>query len=170
MAALAVPRIHVQPVTPALATSLRGLRLEPAQRAFVGDPALNLALAQQDAGCEAMAILADDAPVGFYRLDASARAVAGREHPGLGLRAFAIDVAVQNRGYGTRALLAACADARARHPDAALLVLAVACANRGAIATYRKAGFVGTGELVAGGVAGPQQLMLRALHGGGMGH
>ena len=167
-----VPRIHVQPVTPALADAVRALRLAPGQHEEVGDPAFNLAQAQADPACMAMAVLADATVVGFYRLDASPTAIAGPGFggPALGLRAFLIDATVQGRGYGTRALQAACADACVRHPRQRLLVLAVACRNRAAIAAYRKAGFVDTGERLPGGRAGVQQLMLRALDGAGMGH
>ena len=46
-----------------------------------------------------------------------------------------------------------------------LLVLMVNCRNRAAVAAYKKAGFIDTGELHAGGRAGPQHLMLHGLHG-----
>ena len=50
----------------------------------------------------------------------------------------------------------------------------VNCRNRAAVAVATKAGCVDTGELHAGGRAGPQHLMLRGLHNsdlscGGMG-
>ena len=165
-------RIRVQPVTPALADAVRALRLAPGQDGDIGDPAFNLAQAQRDPACEAMAVLADDAVVGFYRLDATPNAIAGHDFgvPTMGLRAFVIDAALQGRGYGTRALRVACADVRARHPQQRLLVLAVACRNLAAIAAYRHAGFVATGELLPGGRGGPQQLMLRDLGAAAVGH
>ena len=55
-----------------------------------------------------------------------------------------------------------CEDVRQRHPQRRLLLLLVHCRNRAGIATYRKAGFVDTGELFGGGRAGPQHLMLRS--------
>ena len=63
-----------------------------------------------------------------------------------------------------------CDDVRARHPRTQLLVLAVNCRNRAAIAAYRKAGFVDSGEASPGGRAGMQQLMLCDLHAAGMGN
>ncbi len=159
--------VHVQPVTPDLAAAVRTLQVAPAQLAYVGDVAFNLADAQGDPLSEAMAVLAGDVVVGFYRLDFAPNAVIGRGlgAPSVGLRAFLIDAGRQGRGYGKRAALALCRDLHARHPQRRLLVLAVNCRNRIAIATYRKAGFVDTGELLRGGRAGPQHVMLRALAG-----
>jgi RimJ/RimL family protein N-acetyltransferase len=113
-----------------------------------------------------MAILADELVIGFYRLDFAPNAVAGRSFgaPSVGLRAFMLDTAQQRRGYGTRAVLALCDDLRRRHPQRRLLVLMVNCRNRAAVAAYRKAGCVDTGELHRGGRAGPQHLMLRGLN------
>lgn len=157
--------IRVQPVTPALAAGVRALQVSAEQRDYVGDAAFNLEQAQADPLSEAMAILADDAVIGFYRLDFAPNAVAGRGFgtPSVGVRAFMLDLAQQGRGFGTRAALAMCSDLRRRHPRRRLLVLMVNCRNRAAVAAYRKAGFVDTGELHAGGRAGPQHLMLRAL-------
>ena len=45
--------------------------------------------------------------------------------------------------------VALCDDLRRRHPQRRLLVLMVNCRNRAAVAAYRKAGFVDTGELHA---------------------
>ncbi|HVR80873.1 MAG TPA: GNAT family N-acetyltransferase [Luteimonas sp.] len=162
--------IRVQPVTPTLAAGVRALQVAPQQRDYVGDAAFNLAQAQTDPLSEAMAILADDHVIGFYCLDFAPNAVAGRSlgAPSVGLRAFMLDLAQQGRGYGTRAALALCDDLRRRHPQRRLLVLMVNCRNRAAVATYRKAGFVDTGEFHRGGRAGPQHLMLRGLHDGGL--
>jgi RimJ/RimL family protein N-acetyltransferase len=157
--------IRVERVTHALADGVRALQVSAAQRDYVGDAAFNLSQAQADPLSEAMAILADDAVIGFYRLDFAPNAVAGRAFgtPSVGLRAFLLDRAQQGRGYGTRAMLALCDDLRRRHPQRRLLVLMVNCRNRAAVAAYRKAGCVDTGELHPGGRAGPQHLMLRAL-------
>jgi len=153
-------------VTPALAASVRALQVTSEQREYVGDAAFNLAQAQADPLSEAMAILADDDVIGFYRLDFAPNAVAGRGFgtPSVGLRAFMLDLAQQGRGHGTRAAVALCEDLLRRHPERRLIVLMVNCRNRAAVAAYRKAGFVDTGELHAGGRAGPQHLMLRGLH------
>lgn len=165
-------RVHVQPVTPALADAVRALRVAPAQLDYVGETAFNLADTQRDPLSEAMAVLADDSVIGFYRLDFAPNAIVGRGlgAPSVGLRAFLLDIRQQGRGYGARAALALCDDLRVRHPQRRLLVLAVNCRNRAAIATWRKAGFVDTGELLGGGRAGPQHLMLRGLGAPGVGH
>lgn len=158
-------RVHVAPVTPAMCSAVRALQVKPGQGAYAGDPAFNLASAQDDPQSEAMAVIADERVVGFYRLDFARNAVIGR-HPGapsVGLRAFLIDARHQGCGIGRRAAIAMCEDVRRRHPDRRLLLLLVHCRNLAGIAVYRKAGFVDTGELFGGGRAGPQHLMLRLL-------
>ncbi|MFC3814360.1 GNAT family N-acetyltransferase [Lysobacter sp. GCM10012299] len=148
------------------AAAVRALRVAEDQYRYVGDTAFNLADSLRDPMSEAMAVLADDQVVGFYRLDFAPNAVAGRpmHAPSVGLRAFVIGLDQQGRGLGTQAMAACCADLRLRHPDRALLVLTVNCNNHAAISAYRKAGFVDTGELYQGGSAGPQHLMLIPLH------
>ena len=157
--------VRVQPVTPALANGVRALQVDPAQSGYVGDPAFNLANTQLDPLSEAMAVLAGDEVIGFYRLDFAPNAITGRPFgaPSVGVRAFLIDARRQGHGLGTRAALAMCVDLRQRHPRRRLLVLAVHCRNRAGIATWRSAGFAATGQLLAGGRAGPQQVMLRGL-------
>ena len=144
---------------------VRGLNVKPDQGAYAGDAAFNLASAQGDPQSEAMAVLADDAVVGFYRLDFTRNALIGRNlgAPSVGLRAFLIDAAQQGRGIGQRAAVALCEDVQRRHRDRRLLLLLVHCRNLAGIAVYRKAGFIATGELFGGGRAGPQHLMLRSL-------
>lgn len=158
-------RVHVQPVTPTLVDGVRALQIGHQQLGYVGEPAFNLANAQQDPLSEPMAVLADDNVIGFYRLDFAPNAIIGRplNAPSVGLRAFLIDARQQGLGYGARAALAVCEDLYRRHPQRRLLVLAVHCRNHAGIATWRKTGFVDTGELLGGGRAGPQHLMLRSL-------
>jgi RimJ/RimL family protein N-acetyltransferase len=148
-----------------MAAAVRDLRVGEDQYRYVGDTAFNLADSLRDPMSEAMAVLADDRVVGFYRLDFAPNAVAGRpmHAPSVGLRAFVIGHDQQGRGLGTQAMVACCADLRRRHPDRALLVLTVNCNNHAAIAAYRKVGFVDTGELYQGGSAGPQHLMFFPL-------
>ena len=73
--------IRVAPVTPTLADGVRALQVAPSQAAYVGDPAFNLANTLQDRYGEAMAVLAGDEVVGFYRLDFSPCAITGTRHP-----------------------------------------------------------------------------------------
>jgi len=160
-----VVRVHVAPVTPSMCSAVRALQVKPDQGAYAGDAAFNLTSAQGDPQSEAMAVLADDRVVGFYRLDFARNALIGRPAgaPSVGLRAFLIAAGQQGRGIGQRAAVALCEDVQRRHPDRRLLLLLVHCRNLAGIAVYRKAGFVDTGELFAGGRAGPQHLMLRPL-------
>jgi RimJ/RimL family protein N-acetyltransferase len=157
--------VHVAPVDASRIDAVRRLQLGEGQSQYVGDPAFNLDNAQLDPLSEAMAVFAGDRVIGFYRLDFAPNAICGRgfEMPSVGVRAFLIDAREQGRGYGSRAAMAMCADMRRRHPQRRLMVLAVHCVNTAGIAAYRKAGFIDTGELLGGGRAGPQHLMLRSL-------
>lgn len=161
----AVPDIRVAPITPELAAAVRALRVGADQYAYVGDIDVNLVDAERTPRSEAMAILADDAVIGFYRLDHVPGTVTGKPlgAGAIGLRAFLLDRAWQGRGLAARAVQAACEDLQRRHPQARLLALNVDCRNVAAIRAYRNAGFVDSGELFFGGAAGPQQLMLRSL-------
>lgn len=157
--------VSVRPVTPDLVASVRALRVDAAQYAFIGDVEANLIDTQAHPHSEAMAILAGDEVVGFYRVDLRPGVVAGCEY-GSGcalLRSMLIDRRHQGRGLGTRAILACCADLARRHPQLRTLALTVNCANPAAIAAYANAGFVDSGRLDFGGRAGPQRVMFRAL-------
>lgn len=163
--------LHVVAVAPEHHCAIRALRLAPGQSDFVGDVAFNLDNAQADPDSEAMAILADGRVIGFYRIDHRPTVVARRpiEGPFAVLRALLIDRQWQGRGLARDAILACCDDLSRRHPDCRLLALNVDCRNTIAIRAYRSAGFVDSGELLAGGRAGPQHLMLRALRAAGDG-
>ena len=156
--------VHVAPATPTLSAGIRALRLAPGQRDYAGDVAFNLTNALDDPLSEPMAILANGRVIGYYRLDFAPRAVVGRDlgMPHAGVRAFCIDERHQGRGLGARAATAMLADLRRRHPEIRLVILTVHCSNRVAVSTYRRAGFVPTGELQPGGRAGPQYVMLHA--------
>ena len=140
------------------------MRLAPGQYPYVGEIAFNLADARRDPMSEAMAVMAGERAIGFYRLDFAPRAVIGRALPSphLGLRSLLLDREWQGRGLGSAAVRACCRDARRRHPDRRWLALLVDCTNRPAIATYRRAGFHATGERRMVG-SWAQQLMLRRL-------
>lgn len=161
----ALAPIRVGVVSPMLAPAVRALQVAPEQLPFVGDTAYNLEQTRLDRHSEAMAVLAGERVVGFYRLDFSVSAIAGRPlgEPSVGLRAYVIDRRQQGRGYGTLAMRACAEDLRRRYPERRLLALTVNVRNPAAYAVYLKAGFVDTGELYHGGSAGPQHLMLLRL-------
>lgn len=152
-------------------SAVRALRVSADQAAYVGDVGQNLDNARRDRGSEAMAILADGAVVGFYRVDRLVSVVSRRPRSddGVALRAFLLDVGSQGRGLGALALRACCDDLVRRHPSARTLALNVHCSNVAAIRTYRRAGFHDSGELVNGGAAGPQHLLVRELGRRGVG-
>ena len=157
--------VRVAAVDACLRPALLRLSVHPAQRGYVGKIADLLADAAQCPASESMAILCDDAPVGYYRIEPNARSVAGHDldAPALGLRSFFIDAAWQGRGLARQALHSMFADLAQRHPQARLLALTVNCMNHAARHLYLSAGFVDSGELYHGGRSGPQHLLWRPL-------
>jgi GNAT superfamily N-acetyltransferase len=161
----ATAAIRVVPVDDALRPKLLGLHVLPVQGGWVGAIADLLADVARCPGSEAMAILHADRPIGYYRIEATARSVTGRdlELPSLGLRGFFIDAAWQGQGLGRRALQAMFADLARRHPWARQLALMVDRNNHAALRLYQRVGFDDSGELYHGGRSGPQRLLLRPL-------
>jgi RimJ/RimL family protein N-acetyltransferase len=159
------PDIRVVPADPARYPTLLQLQVHGPQRDFVGPIAVSLADAAQCEGSQAMAILCDDEPIGFYRIEMQPRSIADRdfERPAVGLRSFFIDARWQGKGLGTLALVAVMRDLAQRHPAVRDVVLTVNLRNTPALALYRRAGFQETGGLYHGGRSGPQHVMLGAL-------
>lgn len=157
--------IRVVPVTPDLHAALLPLHVTPPQRDYVGDIAISLADAAGSTRSTPMAILRGSTPVGYYRIEANAGTVCGRDFDqhAVGLRSFFIDHRWQRQGLASQALAALVTDLSTRHPAARLLVLLVNCRNLAALRLYLRAHFVDTGELYHGGRAGPQHLLWRAL-------
>lgn len=160
-----LPAIRVIPATSEWRSALLSLRVTASQRDFVGDIAPSLSDADNCPGSTPMAILRNDEPVGYYRIEMNAGSVIARDfdRPALGLRSFFIDHRWQGRGLALQALTALIDDLAVRHPEARLLVLLVNCRNLGALRLYLRARFVDTGELYHGGRSGPQHLLWRAL-------
>ena len=161
----APPAIRVCPVTPALREAVLRLHVRPEQDCFVSPPARTLPDAEQCPGSEPMVILLGDTPIGYYRIERSARSLTGHDDDAdaLGLRSFQLDAAWQGRGLGMLALDALLADLAQRHPQAHRLVLTVNCDNSAALALYRRVGFADSGTLYHGGRSGPQHLLWRIL-------
>ncbi|HEY8329621.1 MAG TPA: GNAT family N-acetyltransferase [Rhodanobacter sp.] len=161
----ATAAIRVVPVDDALRPELLGLHVLPAQRGWVGAIADLLADVALCPDSEAMAILHDDRPIGYYRIEATSRSVTGcdLELPSLGLRGFFIDAAWQGQGLGRLALQAMFADLARHHPWARQLALMVDRNNYAALRLYLRAGFDDRDELYHGRRSGPQRLLLRPL-------
>jgi RimJ/RimL family protein N-acetyltransferase len=157
--------IRVVPVSPEWRDALLSLRVTEPQRDFVSDIEPSLSDAERCPGSTPMAILCGEIPVGYYRIEAHARSLTGRDfdRPALGLRSFFIDHRWQGRGVATRALQVLIADLDKRYPEARLLVLLVNDRNLAAVRLYLRACFVDTGELYHGGRSGPQHLLWRTL-------
>lgn len=159
------PEIKVVPVDASLRPALLGLGVSDEQYAFVGRIDASLADAQACEGSEAMAILRNGEPIGFYRLEQHARTIADMpfDHTTIGLRSFFIDSRWQGQGLGTLALVALMGDVARRRPAVRAMVLTVNVRNTPALALYRRAGFRETGGLYHGGRSGPQHVMVCAL-------
>ena len=161
----ATAAIRVVPLDDSLRPALLRLRVLPSQRDWVGAIADLLADVALCPRSEPMAILLGDRPVGYYRIEATAHSVAGRdlELPSLGLRGLFIDAAWQGRGLGQLTLQAVFTDLARRYPAARQLALTVDCNNHAALRLYLRAGFGDSGSLYHGGRSSPQRLLLRPL-------
>jgi len=161
----APPAIRVRPVTPAIREAVLRLRVRPEQDGFVSPPARTLPDAEQCPASEPMAILLDGMPIGYYRIEGSARSLSGRDEDAdaLGLRSFQLDATWQGRGLGAITMEALLDDLAQRHPRARRIVLTVNCDNTAALTLYLRAGFVDGGTLYHGGRSEPQHLLWRTL-------
>ena len=149
----------------AQAEAARCLLLSAKQTVYAGDIAFNVDNAMAAPDSDAMAVLLGDVVIGFYRLDYPPAAFATQavDRHLVTLRAFALGLAWQGRGFGLPVLAACCADLALRHPERLTLALNVHAANVIAVHLYTRAGFVDSGEIMRGGRGGPQHLMRRAL-------
>lgn len=155
----------VERASTAQAGAARRLVLTATQALYAGDIAFNVDNAMSASDSDAMVVVLARTVIGFYRLDYPRPACAQQavDRYTVTLRTFALDLAWQGRGLGAQTLHACFADLARRRPDRRLLMLNVHVANTVAAHVYRRTGFVDSGELLPGGPAGPQRLLLRAL-------
>lgn len=160
-----VPPLTVQPVTPDVRPAALALRVHPEQVPFSGEMPGLLEDAGADPHSLPMLVRLGEEGVGYFRLDFTPGAVAGRDfgQPSVGLRAFFIDRERQGQGLGTRAMSALSAWLREHHPEVRLLALSVNQRNSAARRAYEKAGFRMEGDAYLGGSAGPQDVMVLNL-------
>nr|WP_254444281.1 MULTISPECIES: GNAT family protein [unclassified Ruegeria] len=136
--------------------------MRPDQLKFAGTVAE--ALAEPADRFDLHQINAHGRAIGLFKID---RAY-GTDYPfaskkDLGLRAVILDHRVQGKGYGTTAMQALRTYLPGLYPRAKTLYLTVNLANPAAIAVYRKAGFVDTGDIWPHGDAGQQHILSLAL-------
>lgn len=105
----------------------------------------------------------DDVVVGMLTLDWGPRSRRYAAADEIGLHGVLVDRRQRGHGYGVAALRALPEVVAREHPQARAIALTVNTRNGAAIAAYRAAGFVDTGELFLGGQAGPQHVMRRSL-------
>ncbi|WP_171098463.1 GNAT family N-acetyltransferase [Ruegeria sp. HKCCD7255] len=140
------------------ADQVADIRLRPDQLKFAGTVAE--ALAEPADRFDLHQINAKGRAVGLFKIDrAYSTDYPFATEKDLGLRAVILDQRVQGRGYGTTAMQALRAYLPRLYPQAETLFLTVDLANPAAIAVYRKAGFVDTGEIWPHGDAGPQHIL-----------
>jgi ribosomal protein S18 acetylase RimI-like enzyme len=158
--------IRVVQVDATLRPAVLELTVLPAQDAFVGSVTDSLADVAVCPGSEALALLLDDVPVGYVRIDRRASALG--EHPmasgAVALRSLMIDARRQGEGLGRRALEAIHVYVAERHPDRERIILTVNARNDAAAHLYRRVGYQQGAELYHGGLAGPQYVIWRLLH------
>lgn len=158
--------VRVVPVTASLRPAVLGVAVHPDQLPFVGRVGDSLADVEVCPGSDALALLVDDAVVGYVRIDRRASALGDLPlaEGAVALRSFMIDARRQGEGLGRRALAAIHAWIDGRHPDRERIVLTVNVRNEAAVYVYRAAGYRESGELYHGGLAGPQHVFWRPLH------
>lgn len=118
------------------------------------------AFAEDPARFDLHVILADDHPVGLFKIDRRYSETISIATPGeLGLRAFMIDQTQQRRGIATEAIRQLGPYLAARYPDADAVALTVNHSNPLAIRAYLNGGFCDTGEDWPHGSAGPQDFL-----------
>jgi ribosomal protein S18 acetylase RimI-like enzyme len=141
------PDVMLAPVDAVRRERVLALAPHPHQRRYSGVPVETLPSAERDPGQCAVAILADGVPAGFFVLHGGTGAGRFvRPRGELLLRAFFVDAAWQGRGVGSRALALLPTFVRALDASVTRVVLTVNVENATALHTYRRAGFVDTGE------------------------
>ena len=156
------PRLTLCPIGPDDYDRVAHLRVAPDQLKYSGSVAEAFAAGEPEVDFHAICL--ETRPVGFFKIDrayAVAHPFARAGEPGL--RAFLIDLDHQGQGLATRGLRALPAYLPRHYPDAESLVLTVNMSNTAASRCYLKAGFVDTGEIHTGGLAGPQHVMRLTL-------
>lgn len=155
--------ISLHPVDRDACAHLAGIAAHPDQQVFSGGLAELLALPGR---VDPHEIRHDGRAVGLFGIDRDYARRHDFAAPGdLGLRMVTIDAPAQGRGIGTAAMVALADYLPPLYPQARILWLTVNFRNTGALAVYRKAGFVDEGGVWLGGGAGPQHIMRQALSG-----
>lgn len=134
----------------------------PSQERFAGT--VEEALTEREPTVDLHEVREGEEAVGLFKIDRAYHLrhdFAQADH--LGLRGVILDHNRQGRGIGTAAMTALKGYLPPAYPGKAQVWLTVNMANPPAIATYRKAGFIETGDIWPHGNAGPQMIMFMPL-------
>lgn len=158
------PPLSLAPVAASEFGRVAHIAVHPDQVRFSGT--VRQAFDRREKGVDFHAIRLGDRSVGFFKIDRNYSenhwfARAGEP----GLRAFMIDKDHQGLGIASGAVRAFSEYLPAQYPEISSLVLTVNMANPVAVRVYRGGGFVDTGEIWEGGMAGPQLVMRLPLTG-----
>jgi len=146
-------------VGPDLREAVLGLAPRADQERFCGRTRETLPEAEAASGARGVAILEDSHPVGFFALHRgpASGALTPTDRDVL-LRGFFVDAGAQGRGIATGALERLPMFLREHLAGVRRVVLTVNVQNPPAIRTYKRAGFVDTGDVYRGGRNGPQHI------------
>lgn len=134
----------------------------PEQEKFSGS--VETALAKLPGSVDIYEIRKSGAAIGLFQIDPNYHLIFDFAQPDdLGLRGVLIDHRLQGQGLGSKAMALVGPYIAPRYPDKRRLWLTVNTANPAAVATYRKAGFIETGDIWPHGLAGPQLIMYHPL-------
>jgi RimJ/RimL family protein N-acetyltransferase len=155
--------VRLRTVDAAVRDDVLALTPAPGQARFSGLAPDTLPAAERHRTRRAVAVLRDDAPVGFFALDHADPICGYLTEPSVALRAFFVDAQVQQQGIASAALRALPAFVAERYPAAETVVLTVNVSNPVATRLYQRAGFVDTGRMHLGGTVGPQRVLVLPL-------
>lgn len=134
----------------------------PEQEVFSGN--IKTAMAKPPETVDIYEIRHADKAIGLFQIDRNYHSSFDfAQADDLGLRGFLIDHAMQGQGLGTKAMALVGPYIAKRYPDKRKLWLTVNIINPVAVATYRKTGFIESGDILPPRLAGPQLVMFYEL-------
>lgn len=154
--------ISLHPLDRQKADAVLRIAVRPDQEKFAGTVAA--ALTEPEVTVDLHEIRRGDHAIGLFKIDRAYHLGHDFAAPqDLGLRGVILDHNRQGLGLGSAAMTALKTYLPPRYPNREKVWLTVNLANPAAIAVYRKAAFIDTGEIWLHGRAGPQMIMFMSL-------